>query len=68
MLTFLCLNVIGNQLLLEADETGQGSSKTKDIKKVPKKKIAESSNPPEDEESDAEVKFDLLGSFIRTSN
>ena len=39
-------------------------AKTKATKKISKKKTAESSDPPEDEESDAEVELDSLGSFF----
>ena len=39
-------------------------AKTKATKKISKNKTAESSDPPEDEESDAEVELDSLGSFF----
>ena len=39
-------------------------AKTKATKKISKKKTVECSDPPEDEESDAEVELDSLGSFF----
>ena len=39
-------------------------AKSKVTEKAGKKKTTESSDPPEDEESDAEVELDSLGSFF----